>query len=236
MRQAEVLAERMALPLKRKLSRRRVYRARGTELDIRRTIRQSLSTSGFPVKRVFRARRTMLPRLVVLHDISHSMAWNNPLLFRFCRGLVRTFDQSEAYAFHTRLFPVSEIYRTRSIDAMRRKLEQDNALGMGGTCIAQSLAEFNEQYLDGTVDSKTIVLIVSDGLDTDSVDALNVQLSRISQRARAVLWLNPMLDREGVGLTRDTLGLRFPHVVGFFPANCLEGLQQSVDEIGRIVQ
>jgi len=229
MRQVEKLAERLAQQLKRKLSRRYTYKTRGTRLNLRKTIRNNLSSAGFPARRIFSNRRKDPIQLVIFHDISHSMAWNNPLLFRFARGLVRTFKGSHAFAFHTRLFPVTHYYREQSLDVMRQKLEANNRLWMGGTRIGESLATFNRDYARGIVSPKTIVIIISDGFDTDDAECLDKELNQLAVSCKKIIWLNPMLGRPGVTTTADDLQKLFPQVDQFIAANSLYGLQQSVD-------
>jgi len=215
MRQAERIAERMANSLKRQLGRRRTYRTKGTQLDIRRTVRKSLSTGGLPLSAVYSVKKEKAPHLIVLHDVSHSMSWNNPLLFRFARGLIRAFSGSHAFAFHTKLFPVTQIYQEQSLSRMRERLEENNKLWMGGTRIAASVRTFNHEYSKAITTSKSIVIIISDGFDTEDQENLNTELTALSEKVQTILWLNPMLGREGVSTT----------------ASSLEGLQTAVNKI-----
>jgi len=231
MREVEKLAERLGQRLKQKLSRRHTFKSKGTRLDLRRTIRNNLSSAGFPARRIFSIRKTDPVQLVIFHDISHSMAWNNPLLFRFARGLVRTFKNSHAFAFHTRIFPVTHYYREQSLDVMREKLEANNRLWMGGTRIGESLATFNRLYASSTISPKTFVIVISDGFDTDDPACLDTELNRIAASCRKLLWLNPMLGRDGVTTTAEDLQNIFPQVDKFIPANSLHGLQQSINQI-----
>ena len=231
MRKVERLAEQLALRLKRRRSRRRRLQGRGSRLDIRRTLRRNLATGGFPVRRLFAVPRTEPLDLVIFHDISHSMAWNNPLLFRFARGLVRAFDRAEAFAFHTSLFPVTDIYRQQSIDTMRAKLESNNRLWMGGTRIGESLAAFHANHARRVLKPASVVIVISDGFDSNDPGLLLQALDELKAGCRKIIWLNPMLGREGVTTTAEELSDRFPQVDQFLPANSLEALTKSLDQM-----
>ena len=107
MRRVEHLAEQLASSIRPRLSRRRKLSNRGRQLALRHTFRKSVSTGGEPLK-TWKFRRKPEPRdLVILHDVSHSMTFNNPLLIRFSRGLARRLKTSEVFVFHTRLFPAT---------------------------------------------------------------------------------------------------------------------------------
>ena len=227
MDRVEAIAEQLAYGLRRKLTRRRQFYHRGEVLNLRRTMRKSLSTSGFPIKRVFAQRKQEPIHIVLFHDISHSMAWNNPLLFRFARGLVRCFNNCEAFAFHTRLFRVTDYYRESSLTEMRKKLEANNKLWMGGTRIGDSLETFLRDHARSTLTPKTVVMIISDGFDTNDPELLQQQLSILSSRCKSIIWLNPMLGRPGVSTTPESLSELFPQVDCFIPAHNLHSLKQS---------
>ena len=146
MRRVEELAERLAKQMPVRLSRRRKLTRQAGQLALRPTLRASVRFGGLPLDPWFSRRRSEPRNIVLLHDVSHSMTFNNPLLFRFVRGLVRRFNTTEAFVFHTQLFRVTPMYREASITRMRELLEHNNKLWLGGTCIADSLAGFRAQY------------------------------------------------------------------------------------------
>lgn len=197
-REIEILAERLALRIRRRLTRRRREVARGTHIHMRRTLRRNLAIGGLPAHLRFMERRREPPRLVWLQDVSHSMASYSPLLTRFGRGMLRVFPDAEAFVFHTRLFRVTGLYREVNADALRKRLEARNELWLGGTRIAESLASFNQQYAGRYVDRRAIVVILSDGMDSDSPEDLVEAVRALRRRARRILWLNPLLEREGI--------------------------------------
>lgn len=230
MREVERLAERLGFQLKRRLGRRRQSAPVAGRLDIRRTFRNSLATGGVPLRLGWSRPRPVPLHLVILHDVSHSMTWNNPLLFRFVRGLMQSFRGSAAFAFHTRLFEVTPFFRERSLARMQARLDAGENLWLGGTCIARSLQTFIDEH-HRSVRTDSHVIIISDGFDTDDPVMLQRTLADLRARCRQVLWLNPMLGREGVSLTAENLERRLPQVDRFLSANSLDGLRAAVDAL-----
>lgn len=196
-RALERLAERLALRIRRRLTRRRREVARGTRIHLRRTLRRSLPSGGLPRDLRYLERRREPPRLIFIQDVSHSMASYSPLLTRFVRGLLRVFADAEAYSFHVKLHRVTPLYRETDVVSLRRRMEGMNQLWMGGTRIADSLARFNDQYAGRVLNGRCIVVILSDGFDSDRPEELVAALDGLRSRARRLLWLNPMLGRPG---------------------------------------
>ncbi len=231
MREIERLTERLALSLKQQKSRRKTYSNQGEQIDIRQTLRRNMKYGGALITPRFRQQLTRPFELVILHDVSHSMTWNNPLLFRFVRGLVRTLPKTEAFVFHTQLHQVTTLYRERSVKTMQQKLEAKNNLWLGGTCIGESLHEFNQRYAKKYLNSKTVLLIISDGFDTDAPEYLATQLKIMHRQCRRLLWLNPMLGREHYQADSETFNQARPYIDSLVPANTLDSLRSVIQSI-----
>lgn len=228
-REIEMLAERLAHRLRKRLSRRRRLARRGRRIHPRRTLRASFSAGGLPIRRRFVVRRRIPPKIVVIQDISHSMAAYNPLYTHFVRGLLRLFRKTEAFVFHIELHRATNWFRERSDRALRRRLEKLSVLWMGGTRIAHSLAEFRRRYSTRFIDARTLVILLSDGYDTDEADALRGELSALKQRARQLVWLNPALEGPGEIDTDPALARLRDSVDHLLPARTLEALGHAVD-------
>jgi hypothetical protein len=67
----------------------------------------------------------------------------------------------------------------------------------GGTRLGESLATLHEKYARRLVGRRTLVLVISDGLDTGEPDQLAGELQWLKRRCRRLLWLNPLLRFEG---------------------------------------
>ena len=94
----------------------------------------------------------------------------------------------------------------------------------GGTRIGECLAQFNDDYAR-LLNSRSVVIIVSDGLDTGEPTALAHELARIQRRCRKLIWLNPLLGREGYEPRTRGMLAALPHIDLFAPAHNLQSLQ-----------
>ena len=233
MKRIEILADRLAYQIRPILSRRREATKKAGQLALGPTLRQSIRTAGEPMVPWFSRRKTEPPHLVILHDVSHSMTFNNPLLFRFTRSLVKRFSKSDAFVFHTRLYCVTPILKLNAVSQIQSILERNNRLWLGGTCIADSLREFRENFADQTIRRSTILLIVSDGFDSNDPEQLASELKALKYRCRKLIWMNPMLGREGFNPNKDSVYNIKRNVDSLLPAHSLDALRQCVTVIGR---
>ena len=224
MQEMERLVERLARRIRRRLTRRQKVKRLGQRIHLRRTIRASLRYGGTPLDLVYRQRRRDLPRLLLLLDVSRSMSLYSYLFLRFARGILRSFKDADAFVYHTRLLHVTEALTGHDLEAMRTRLAVLSAGWSGGTRIGESLQAFNRDYGRRTVNGRTIVVIVSDGYDTGAPETLSAEMARLSSRARAVVWLNPLLGREGYQPVAKGMQAALPFVDVFAPANNLNSL------------
>jgi hypothetical protein len=96
----------------------------------------------------------------------------------------------------------------------------------GGTRIGESLRVFNEQYGRRIVDRRTVVIILSDGLDTGQTELLAEQMAEVHFRCARLIWLNPLLGRESYQPLARGMAAALPHVDVFAAANSLASLQR----------
>lgn len=228
------LAERLARLMRQRLMRRERCLNRGRKIHLRRTLRKSLAYGGLPLKPAYRERKRQLPRLVLILDISHSMARYSELLARFTRGLVLTLPEAEAFLFHTQLHRVTDLFRQTDSDTLRKRLERLAPLWMGGTRIADSLYQFNRQFGRRLIDSRSIVIIMSDGFDSDHPEALVAALSVLRQRAKRLLWLNPMLGWDDHDPDEDVLRDVLPLLDLLAPAHNVASLESVVNYLATL--
>jgi uncharacterized protein len=218
------LARRLAHRMRLRLVRRERPRRRGRRLDLRRTIHRNISHGGTPIDLVWRRRKIKPLRLVILLDASGSMSLYTAFFVRFTHGVVDAFREAEAFVFHTRLAHVSESLRDRDV---ARALDRFSliAQGMGGgTRIGESLATFNRWHARRVINSRTAVMIVSDGYDTGEPEQLALEMRRLRRRCRRIIWLNPLIGWEGYGPEARGMQAALPYVDLFAPAHNLASL------------
>ena len=221
--------EQLAHRMRRCILRRHCIAKRGRKIQVRRTMRNSLRYGGVPFDLSYQKRRRVLPRLVVILDVSRSMSVYSYPFLHFARGIVDIFADAEAFVFHTRLLHVTEALKERNMLRMKEKLTLLSAGWAGGTRIGESLQHFNKNYGRRFVDSRTLVIILSDGYDTGEPDVLADQLQWIKQRAKRIIWLNPLLGRERYEPTAGGMQAALPHIDLFLPAHNLDSLRRAGD-------
>jgi uncharacterized protein with von Willebrand factor type A (vWA) domain len=233
MRAMEQLVERVAKRIRRRITRRmRVYR-QGRRIHLRRTIRNSLRYGGTPLELAFKFRRRELPRLVIVLDVSRSMSLYSYLFLRFARGLVGTFKDADAFVYHTRLVRVTDALRGQNVDHVKQKLALLSMGWSGGTRIGECLKTLNKDY-GQRINSRSIVIIVSDGFDTGPPAILTEQLTRIKSRARKIVWLNPLLGLEGYEPVAGGMQAALPCLDMFASAHNLESLMALESHLARM--
>ena len=222
--EAHALAARLARTMRARLVRRHQVRRRGRRLDLRRTIHRNVSHGGTPVELVWRRRKIKPLRLVVLLDASGSMSLYTAFFVRFLHGVVDAFREAEAFVFHTRLAHVSPSLRDRDVArAVDRLALMAQGIG-GGTRIGESLATFNRWHAARVINSRTAVMIVSDGYDTGEPERLGAEMQRLRRRCRRIIWLNPLLGWRDYSPAARGMQAALPYVDLFAPAHNLESL------------
>jgi len=233
--QAHALAERLARVMRARLVRRQRVRRRGRRLDLRRTIHRNVSHGGTPVDLAWRRRKIKPLRLVFLLDASGSMSLYTAFFVRFLHGVVDAFREAEAFVFHTRLAHVSASLRDRDVTRAVDKLAlMAQGIG-GGTKIGESLATFNRWHARRVINSRTAVMIVSDGYDTGAPEQLGEEMRRLRRRCRRIIWLNPLIGWRDYSPQARGMQAALPHIDLFAPAHNLESLAALEPYLARIM-
>ncbi len=232
--EAEKVARRMGLALRDRRSRRRIAARRGDRLHFRKTIRRSLSTGGEPLRLYRRKRPDRQRKIVAICDVSGSMGVYAQVFLAFLAGLMRGDPTADAYLFHTRLVRITEALREK--DAMRgigRMSLMADGFG-GGSKIGECLGLFAETYARRFVDGRSVVLILSDGYDTDAPDHLARAMARLRKRGCRIIWLNPLKGWEGYAPVAAGMAAALPHLDLFKAANTLGDLAALEPELTRL--
>ena len=231
---AHALAARLARKMRARLLRRQQVRRRGRRLDLRRTIHRNISHGGTPVELVWRRRKQKPLRLVILLDASGSMSLYTAFFVRFLHGAVDAFREAEAFVFHTRLAHVSESLRDRNVTrAVDRLSLMAQGIG-GGTRIGECLATFNRWHARRVINSRTAMMIVSDGYDTGEPELLAREMQRLRRRCRRIIWLNPLIGWNDYKPEARGMQAALPYVDLFAPAHNLESLAALEPYLARI--
>ncbi|EKX64140.1 VWA domain-containing protein [Streptomyces ipomoeae] len=195
-REQLVELRRTVQPLARKLATRlaaRRRRAARGQIDIRRTLRRSLSTGGVPLRPAYRRHRPARPEIVLLCDVSGSVAGFANFTMLLVQAMRDQFSKVRVYAFVNRVDEVTHLVTTGEADPAglgRRIAEEATISGWHGSSdYGAALGEFAERHLDA-VGPRTSVIVLGDAR-TNGFDPNAPALRRVAARARRVHWLNP---------------------------------------------
>jgi uncharacterized protein with von Willebrand factor type A (vWA) domain len=187
---------RLLRDLRPNLPTRRTRRTRpadrGVRLDLRRSVRRSLRTQGELVNRHWRHRRIKRRALVLVLDVSGSMADYSRFLLLFAYGLARAGAPVEVFCFGTRLTRITPALRTSDPDVALRQAAAAVVDWDGGTRIGESLREFARRWGRQGYIRGSLVLICSDGLERGDPALLGQQMARLSRLVHRVIWVNPL--------------------------------------------
>ncbi|MEV0720642.1 VWA domain-containing protein [Asanoa sp. NPDC050611] len=185
-----VAMRRLKLASPPRRSRRTLVGLRGPHVDLRATLRAARRTGGHPVRLRRRRPRVKPRRLVVLCDISGSMAPYARALLQlvYCAAGGR---RAEVFTFATRLTRLTRVlHRVPPAVALERagRAAPDWS---GGTRIGAALRTFIDEHGARGMARGAVVLILSDGWDTGPPEVLGQQMARLSRLAYRVVWANP---------------------------------------------
>jgi len=224
----ERLLARLARRLATRRSRRLVpTRGRG-RADVRSSYRRALRTSGEMFSLARRTRAVDEPRLAFLLDTSGSMDTHSRFLLTFALSLRRAAPRAEVFAFNTELVHLTRSLAPGKVRLTLERLSVHVPDWSGGTRIGECLAGFHERYLSRRAGGKTVVVVLSDGLDRGDPALLADAVSRIQGRARKVIWLNPLLGDPRYEPAASGMAAALPFVDLFAPAHDLESLERLV--------
>jgi uncharacterized protein len=222
---AEVAELMKRVPLRAPMRRtRRREPAHAGAPDLRRTLRRSFRTGGEPVERAWRARRRRQRKLVLVLDVSGSMADYSRALVLFAHAALRADARWEAFCFGTRLTRITRALARADTEEALRKAAEEVADWNGGTRIGESLAALTRTGIP----RGAVVVICSDGLDVGDPEQLREQMARLSRLAYRVVWLNPLKEDPAYEPLARGMRAALPYVDVFLSGHNLASLQSWV--------
>ncbi len=181
-----ILVRQMAKKLAARYAKTRRRRLRG-QLDTRRTIRRNMGWGGIPFITVWKQKRIEKPRVMVLCDVSGSVAAMSGFLLMFLYALNEALKDIRSFAFAGSLLEVSEILEKEPVEQAIAKIMQ--TIGYGSSNYGNSFADFEDGWMR-YVTNKTTVIILGDGRGNRTDPRTDV-VGRLSERCKRIIWLNP---------------------------------------------
>jgi uncharacterized protein with von Willebrand factor type A (vWA) domain len=206
----------------------------GERADVRRSLRQSVSAGGAIVSVPERERARTASRTVVLADVSRSVldVLDRSFLVRWLRALGQASRDCRLFLFDDDIAEVTAAFEAESAQQAVVALRDAETAWGGGTRIGHAVTALRDDY-PGTVDRRTTVLIVSDGLEMGDVSALETGMAWLSRRAAAVVWLNPLAAAPDYEPVADGMAAALPSVDGLFAFTGPDDVRELTRQLTR---
>ena len=225
------LIRRLAVSVPTERTRRTRPATTGATFDLRRTLRRSLRTQGEPFDRAWRDRKTRTRPLVLILDISGSMAPYARALMQFAFAAMAVGRRVETFCFGTRLTRVTRTLRTKDPDRALHEIGRQVEDWEGGTRIGESLKTLLDGWSQRAALRGAVVVLCSDGLERGDPELLRMQMARLRRLAYRVVWVNPLKGSPRYEPLARGMAAALPSVDVFLSGHNLESLEQ----LGRVL-
>jgi uncharacterized protein with von Willebrand factor type A (vWA) domain len=223
---AKLAIQRLVLSLDEVKTRRLAPARHGHLIDMRGTLRASMKAGGALIDLRYLGRKTRLPPVVALLDISGSMSDYTRLFLHFLHAITDARKRVHTFLFGTRLTNVTRALKARDPDEALAACSASVLDWSGGTRIATSLHAFNKSWARRMLGQGAIVLLITDGLERDPDDRLAFEIDRLHRSCRRLIWLNPLLRFEGFEAKAKGIQTMLPHVDEFRPIHNLDSMAE----------
>jgi uncharacterized protein with von Willebrand factor type A (vWA) domain len=229
MEQAKRMLSRLTLPVDPIKSRRTKASHLGARVDAARTLRRAMRQGGELHQIALKEPRIRWPNLVTLCDISGSMSQYSRMVLHFLHSVANAKGQGwakvHAFTFGTRLTNITRHLQTRDVDAALKAAGAEAQDWEGGTRIGNCLEAFNRDWSRRVLGQGAVVLVITDGLDRGTPEALAKQMQRLHLSAKRLIWLNPLLRWDGFAPKATGIAAMLPHVDSFRAGHSIASLE-----------
>jgi uncharacterized protein with von Willebrand factor type A (vWA) domain len=220
-----ILVRQMAKKLAARYAKTRRRRLRG-QLDTRRTLRRNMGWGGIPFITVWKQKRIEKPRVMVLCDVSGSVAAMAQFLLMFMYAINEALSDIRSFAFAGSLIEVSEILEKQPVEEAIARIM--SLIGYGSSNYGNAFADFEDGWMRH-VTNKTTVIILGDARG-NRTDPRTEIIGRLSQRSKRIIWLNPEYRSAwGTGDSDMYRYAPFCHLVTV--CNTLRHLERTITDI-----
>ena len=212
-------------------SQRMVVHPAGRTIALRPTLARARRTGWEPVE-LIRTRPVRRPRRVIMIcDVSQSMQAYAAAYLHLMRAAVLCAD-AEVFAFATTLTRLTPVLSHRSVSEAIGQAERAVTDRFGGTRIAGNLRALLHSRHGGVIRG-AIVIIASDGWDSDDPADLAAVMARLRRRAHRVIWMNPRVAATGYAPLVGAMAAALPYCDDLVAAHTLRAMADVLTAITR---
>ncbi|MCP3982903.1 MAG: VWA domain-containing protein [bacterium] len=220
---------RLAQRIKNVLSVRKRRLKKG-KLDLHTMLRRNMAHGGVPFDLIFKQRRKERPKLVILCDVSSSVANVSRFMLQFVYSLQECFTKIRAFVFVSELGEVTPIFKDKDInDAIEKALDGGDVINVyTRSNFGFAFHHFWQNFLS-SIDNKTTVLILGDARNNYN-DPRAWCLRDIHNKAKDMVWLNPE-SPSAWGFGDSVMDKYLPHTDVAEECRNLKQLSRVVDRL-----
>ena len=205
---------------------RRLQLSHSGDIDLKRTIRRSLNHGVLFSKLIRSKKKTQRTKLLILLDISGSMDEYTERLFHVIFTMKKMIPSLEVLAFSVGLVRLTDYFSINDPDMISNRIS-DNITNWGsGTKIGYSLKLMLDRYYN-IIDSKTVVVIISDGWDVGDMNILKSSLIELKRKIHTLVWLNPLIDKPGFQPITMGMSEALPYIDHFGSPRIFEEVREQ---------
>jgi uncharacterized protein with von Willebrand factor type A (vWA) domain len=205
-----------------------------SRVDLGRTVAAAVRSGGEVGRFATTSATTRPRRLVLLLDVSGSMAPYASALTRFAHAAVsgRRRGHVEVFALGTRLTRVTRELGDHDPDAALRRAAAAVLDWDGGTRLGEGLRTFNDGWGIRGVARGAVVVVLSDGWDRGDPEVLAAEVARLRRVAHRIVWVNPLKASPGFAPLAGGMAAALPHVDDLVEGHSLAALESLAERVG----
>ncbi|MEM5472553.1 VWA domain-containing protein [Hoeflea sp. AS60] len=224
---------KLTLPFDQVETRRYKAAASAQKIDPRATMRAAMRTGGDLILPRFRKHRKVHPPLVIIADISGSMSQYTRIFLHFMHVMSEKRRGVHTFLFGTRLTNITRQMRNKDPDEAVDQCTGAVKDWSGGTRIGEALRLFNRQWSRRVLGQGAVVILITDGLERDSIEELDEEMDRLHRSCRRLIWLNPLLRFDAFEARARGVRTMLDHVDEFRPVHNIAAMADLVSALGE---
>lgn len=221
------------LPIKVPLRKSRFLRThQHKSVDSKQTVREQLRRAGEPGRLRFRRRSKRVRKIVLIVDVSGSMAAYADSFLRFGHRLIAASrDTTEVFSMGTRLTRVTAALRHPNPEVALKDAGLVVPDWSGGTRLGEALGAFARLWGQHSMLKGAVVIVASDGWERGDPTELAAQMAQFHRLARCVIWANPHRGKPGYEPIQSGIKAIMPHIDDLVAGHTLAAFRELAERI-----
>ena len=211
-------------------TRRWIRKDSGSKIFTRKTIEKSVKKNGI-IELAFKDKVKKHRPFVILIDISGSMENYSRIMLFFSYLLIQQQNDTEVFTFGTKLTRITKLLTNKDIDFSLENIGNIVTDWAAGTKITSSIHDFNFNWSRRILTKNQTLLLISDGLERDNKNNLDIEISRLSMFANNIIWLNPLLRYKSFEPRVKSIKTILKYVDKFVPIHNINSIKKLVHSI-----